>query len=84
MFVMVMVVIVANSVLICTVFNTARWSLSGPGCATLHRDERLEWCRLCNTAQGSALVALRRVGRVLQVVQHCSSVHCRGQSQSLI
>ena len=54
MVVMVMVMIVANSVLSCRLFKTARCSLSGAGCTTLQRDQRLEWCRLYNTAQGSA------------------------------
>ena len=53
----VMVVMVANSVLMCRLFNAARSGKSGAGCATLHRDLRWlhcavleECCRLYNTA----------------------------------
>ena len=46
---------VANSVLIGRLFFL-RCRKTGAGCTTLHRHQRFEWCRLYNTAQGSALV----------------------------
>ena len=39
MVVMVMVMMVPNFVLNCRLFKTARCSLSGAGCTTLHKDQ---------------------------------------------
>ena len=78
----------ANSVLVCRLFNTARCSLSGAGCTTVHRDQRLAdrlrarglvpaagCAALLRFAGGQVVQRCRRQSLEGQAVQHCWSLH---------